>query len=220
MKKNLLSNLATVLMVCCAMLITGAVVRREFFPADASAAQPDMKPRPVDNWDQLAAAGQRMGPANAPVQIVEFSDFQCPFCATFRGTLATLRAKYPERVSVLYRHYPIDALHPQARTAALASECAGEQGRFEAYHDLLFAQQDSIGSKPWEQWAAEAGVPDAAAFARCVNEERLLGNVERDVQLATETGISLTPTLIINGTLVPGALTEAELEKWIIKPDR
>jgi protein-disulfide isomerase len=220
MNRNLLSNLATALMVCCAVLVTGAVVRRELFPPDAAAAQQDMKPRPVNNWNQLAAAGQRMGPANAPVQIVEFSDFQCPFCATFRTTLAALRAKYPERVSVLYRHYPIDALHPHARTAALAAECAAQQGRFEAYHDLLFAQQDSIGGKAWERFAAEAGVPDAEAFARCVGERRLAGNVERDFALAEATGISLTPSIIINGTLIPGALSETELEKWITNPER
>ena len=220
MKKNLLSNLVTALMVGCALVITGAVVRREFFAPDAAAAQQDLTPRRVENWAQLASAGQRMGPASAPVQIVEFSDFQCPFCATFRGTLAKLRAKYPDRVSVLYRHYPIDALHPHARTAALASECAAEQGRFEPYHDLLFAEQDSIGSKPWERFAAEAGVPDADAFARCVAEERLAAGVQRDFELAEETGISLTPSIIFNGTLVPGALSETELEKWIIDPDR
>ena len=220
MSKNLLSNLATVLMVGCALAVTGAVVRREFFAPDAAAAQQELTPRPVENWARLASAGQRLGPAEAPVQIVEFSDFQCPFCATFRGTLAKLRAKYPTRVSVLYRHYPIDALHPHARTAALASECAAEQGRFEAYHDLLFAQQDSIGAKTWERFAAQAGVPDVDAFARCVGEQRLAGNVDRDFRLAEETGISLTPSIIINGTLVPGALSETELEKWIIDPDR
>jgi protein-disulfide isomerase len=213
--KPKLPDLATGLMVCCALVITAAVVRREFFPAPAVAAQPDTKPRPADNWDQLSAAGQRMGPVRAPVQIVEFSDFQCPFCATFAETLRKLRAKYPDRVAVLYRHFPLEEIHPHARTAALATECAAQQGRFEAYHDRLFAQQDSIGSKAWERFAAEAGVGDVDAFTRCMRDERLLANVDRDKELADATGIRLTPSIIIDGTLIPGALSEAELEKWI-----
>lgn len=213
--KPKLPDLATGLMLCCALVITAAVARREFFPAPAAAAQPDMTPRPVDNWDQLTGPGQRMGSAGAPVQIVEFSDFQCPYCATFAETLRKVRAKYPDRVAVLYRHYPIQEIHPHARTAALAAECAGQQGRFEPYHDRLFAQQDSIGSKAWERFAREAGVGDVEAFTRCVRDERLLANVDRDAKLADAAGVRLTPTIVIDGTLIPGALSEAELEKWI-----
>jgi protein-disulfide isomerase len=220
MSKTLLSNLATALMVCCAIAITAAVVRREFFAPPAAASQPDLTPRPVENWAELSSAGLWMDSAGAPVTIVEFSDFQCPFCATFSETLRRVRAKHPGRVAVLYRHYPIDQLHPHARAAGLAAECAGAQGVFEAYHDRLFAQQDSIGTKAWEAFAAEAGVPDAAEFTRCVREGRLAANVERDFALAEATGIRLTPTVIINGTLVPGALSEAELEKWIVNPPR
>lgn len=218
--KRKLPDLATGLMVCCALVITAAVARREFFPAPAAAEEPDMKPRPVRNAAQLSAAGQRMGPAAAPVQIVEFSDFQCPFCATFAGTLRKLQAKYPDRVSVLYRHYPIQQLHPYARTAGLAAECAGEQGRFEAYHDQLFAQQDSIGTRQWERFAMDAGVPDLDAFTRCVREERHLARVDRDARLAEKTGIRVTPSIIIGDTLIPGALPEAELEKWITRSRR
>ncbi len=207
--------ITTGLMVGCALVVTLAVARREFFPPPSADVAPDTEPRPVDNGEELASAGQWMGPVGAPVQIVEFSDFQCPYCATFAQTLRTLRAKYPDRVSVLYRHYPIEELHPHARTAALAAECAGEQGRFEPYHDRLFAQQDSIGSKAWERFAAEAGVPDVAAFTRCVADERLMGNVDRDAALAERTGIRVTPSVVIDGTLVPGVLSEPELEKWI-----
>lgn len=210
-----ISEAVTGLLVICALVVSAAVARREFFPSPAVAAQPDTEPRPVENRAEIAAAGQRMGPVGAPVQIVEFSDFQCPFCATFSATLRTLRAKYPDRVAVLYRHAPLDAIHPHARRAALASECAAEQGRFEPYHDRLFAQQDSIGVKPWARFAAEAGVPDTAAFSRCVRDERLMPNVARDADLAKKTGINVTPSIVIDGTLIPGALSEAELEKWI-----
>ena len=93
--------------------------------------------------------------------------------------------------------------------------CAAQQGRFEAYHDRLFAQQDSIGSKAWERFAAEAGIGDMDAFSRCMRDERLLANVDRDKEVADAAGIRLTPSVIIDGTLIPGALSEAELEKWI-----
>lgn len=213
--KAALQAIATGAMVGCALVVTFAVARREFFPPAAADVPANPEPRPVDNAAELAAAGQWMGPVGAPVQIVEFSDFQCPFCSSFAQTLRKVRARYPDRVSVLYRHYPIEQLHPHARTAALAAECAGEQGRFEPYHDRLFAQQDSIGSKAWERFAAEAGVPDVAAFTRCVAEERLMANVTRDAELAEKTGISVTPSIVIDGTLIPGVLSEPELEKWI-----
>jgi len=218
MSKTLLPNQATGLMVACALVVTAAVVHREFFAGSAAASPPDTTPRPVDNWTELASTGLRMGPADAPVTIVEFSDFECPFCATFSETLRRVRAKYPGRVTVLYRHYPIDELHPNARTAGLAAECAAVQGRFESYHDRLFAQQDSIGKKPWERFAIEAGVPDLAAFTGCVDEGRLMTNVERDAALAEATGIRLTPSLVIGGTLIPGAISEPELERWITNP--
>lgn len=213
--KSGFSDTATSLLVICALAVSAAVVRREFFPSKAAAASAEAAPRRVGNGAEIAAAGQRMGPADAPVRIVEFSDFQCPFCATFAETLRKLRAKYPDRVMVLYRHAPLDQIHPHARRAALASECAGEQGRFEAYHDRLFAQQDSIGTKPWERFAAEAGVRDTAAFSQCVRDERLMPNVKRDADLAQRTGIDVTPTVVIDGMVIPGNLPAAELEKWI-----
>lgn len=214
-----LPDLATGLMVCCALAITAAVIHREFF-APAAAAQSDTEPRPVKDWAQVAAAGQRLGPAEAPVQIVEFSDFQCPFCASFSETLRKARSKHGGRVSVLYRHYPIQEIHPYARTAALAAECAGEQGRFEAYHDGLFAGQDSIGTRAWERFAADAGVADLEAFTRCIRDERLIAKVDADAALAETSGIRLTPSIVINGTLIPGALSEAELDKWIARSQR
>lgn len=218
MNRDRFSTLATALLVLCALTITAAVVRREFFPPQGAAAQaPDMKPRAVDNWDEIAAAGQWMGPRTAKVQIVEFSDFQCPFCAKFQTVLRSVRAKHPEDVAVVYRHFPLQAIHPHAGAAALASECAAVQGRFEAYHDLLFAQQDSIGTKPWARFAAEAAVPDAAAFDRCMADQRLLLNVDRDLRVAQATDIDVTPTLVINGTLVPGIVSEAQLEEHVAK---
>lgn len=213
---SVVSHLTTGLLVACAVLVTAAVVKREFLAAPAAAAQPaSTEPRPVDNWAELNAAGQVMGPADAPVRIIEFSDFQCPFCARYQETLRAVRAKYPDQVAVVYRHFPLDQIHPHARAAALAVECAGEQGRFEAYHDALFARQDSIGTRAWDRFAADAAVPDAEAFRRCVADGTLMARVDRDAAVAERTDISVTPSLVIDGTLVPGVVSQAELERRI-----
>lgn len=218
MNRALLSNLATAVMVACAVVVTTLAVKRELFPP-AAAAQPDMRPRRVDNWERLLQGGQWMGRRDAPVRIVEFSDFQCPFCARTQPVLDAVRRRHPERVAVLYRHFPLDAIHPYARPAAAAAECAAAQGRFEPFVTLLFAQQDSLGKKGWPKFAAEAGVPDAAEFDRCVTDARTLAAVDRDAKAGADTQVQVTPTLIINGTLHPGALSEAELEKLVASPE-
>jgi protein-disulfide isomerase len=212
MNRDFLSHSVTALLVACAVAITAVVVRREMFPA---AAGPDMRPRAVDNWEQIVSAGRWIGSPRAPVRIVEFSDFQCPFCARTHPVIEAVRRRHPERVAVLYRHFPLDAIHPHARPAAVASECAGEQARFAEMASLLFAQQDSLGAKPWARFAAEAGVRDAAAFERCLRDSRMLENIDRDAKVGTATGIEVTPTLVINGILRPGAVTEAQLDSLV-----
>jgi protein-disulfide isomerase len=212
MNRDLLSNGVTALLVACAVAITAVVVRREVFPASAG---PDMRPRAVDDWEQVVSAGRWIGSPRAPVRIVEFSDFQCPFCAQAHPVIEAVRRRHPERVAVLYRHFPLDAIHPHARPAAVASECAGEQGRFAEMASLLFAQQDSLGAKPWARFAAAAGVRDAAAFERCLRDPRMLENVDRDARAGTDIGIEVTPTLVINGTLRPGTVTEAQLDSLV-----
>jgi protein-disulfide isomerase len=213
MNRNLLSNLATGVLVLCAVVVTAAVVRREFFPARGGGA--DMRTRRVDNWEALTSAGQWLGNPRAPVRIVEFSDFQCPFCAKTHPVLEAVQRRHPDRVAVLYRHFPLDAIHPYARQAALASECAAAQGRFAEYSAALFARQDSIGVKTWSRFAAETGVPDSAAFGQCFTAARALANVDRDARAGREADVQVTPTLVINGTLRPGAVSEAELERLV-----
>jgi protein-disulfide isomerase len=214
MSRDLYSDVLAGVLVGCALVVTATVARRALFPP--SAAGPDMQPRTVDNWAQLVSAGQWLGRRDAPVRIVEFSDFQCPFCARTHPAVEAVRRRHPDRVAVLFRHFPLDAIHPYARPAAVASECAAEQGRFGELATLLFAQQDSLGAKPWARFAAEAGVADAAAFERCVRASRTMPNVDRDARLGATTRIEVTPTLVINGILRPGAITEAQLDSLVL----
>jgi protein-disulfide isomerase len=217
MKRNLLSDLTNAVLVVCAIVVTGAVVKREFLtPPPAVPAAP--APRRITGGPDLTSGVRLLGRADAPVKIVAFSDFQCPFCSTFHQTLQRVRARHPERVAVAYRHLPLDAIHPHARAAGLAAECAGEQGRFESYADLLFAQQDAIGRTGWDRFAAEARVPDLGSFQACMAERRWADQIERDSRIAAEMNITVTPTFIINGTLIPGVTAEADLEKWVLDP--
>jgi protein-disulfide isomerase len=214
-RSTLVSNFLTGILVVCATVVTAAVLRREFLEPPLPAQAAGAALRQIDDWESLASEGAVMGSADAPVRIVEFSDFQCPFCRVVQETLAAVRARHPDRVAIVYRHLPLDALHPHARAAANAVECAGEQGRFAEYHDGLFATQDSIGVRPWDRYAEEARLPDLDAFRQCVAENRYADRVERDARLAAELGLDATPSLIVNGTLYSGAPSEAELERLV-----
>jgi protein-disulfide isomerase len=152
-----------------------------------------------------------MGPANAPVRILEFSDFQCRYCAELQPTLRAIRAKYPDRVAVVYRHFPV-ADHPHATQAALASECAAAQGQFERFHDLLFATPDSIGVTTWDQFARRAGIPMIDSFRVCVGTKKYQPKVEQDVAAARSIAAPGTPTLLVNGRMFSHNPSPKELD--------
>src|ERR1043166_7756705 len=103
--RDKLLNLATVIMVACALLVAGTTVRRELFaPARTAAGGPT--PRAQTDWAQYAVAGHAFGSANAPVTIVEFADFECPFCRTFKARIDTVRSRHPNDVRIVFRHFP------------------------------------------------------------------------------------------------------------------
>jgi protein-disulfide isomerase len=198
-------------MVLCAVVVTSLVVRKELFPRDPDGS----RPVEVKDWEQVAKVGNVMGRPDAPIKIVEFSDFQCPFCARVQTSLREVRSRYGDSVAVVYRHFPLDAIHPHAFDAALASACAGAQGRFEPYHDALYERQDSIGVSSWSRLAEIAGVRDLAAFDDCVTERRFEKQVSEDVRVAREIGVSSTPSLIIGGKLRSGSASAQEMDSWI-----
>ena len=143
------------------------------------------------------------GPAAAPVTIVEFSDFHCPFCKQAQPLLTELRARYGDQVRFVYKHLPLDRLHPTARRAAEASECANDQGKFWAYHDKLFASEPDGASEKLKTWAQEVGL-DVPAFTRCLDGGTHRARIQRDVDEAERLGVSFTPAFFVNGRLVSG----------------
>lgn len=210
MKRISLIDLAVVVLTACAVVVTGLVVRREFARGDAGPP----RPRAVAEWRTFARDGHMMGPASAPVKVVVFSDFQCPYCAMLAQRLRTLRTEYPAQVVVLYRHFPL-ATHPYAIAAARASECAAAQGRFEAFHDALFAAQDSIGVVPFGRFAAMAGVRDTAAFRECTMRTGPVPALAHDTVAGRRLDVRGTPTLLINQTLLRGAQPLDTLEAYV-----
>jgi thiol-disulfide isomerase/thioredoxin len=145
----------------------------------------------------------RRGPATAPVTIVEFSDFHCPFCRAVKPTLAQVLAKYGDQVRHVYRHFPLDSIHPQARRAAEASWCADQQGKFWPYHDRLYAGGSDASPATLTRIATESGL-DLAAFDACLAGDQARAAVQRDVEDGAEHGVSGTPGFFINGRFLSG----------------
>lgn len=206
-------NVAVTVLSLCALVTTGLVVRRELFAPSPVAAAPAPGVR-IPTWESFAREGHRMGPARAPVTIVVFSDFECPFCAVLMDRLRTLRQAHPAEVAVVYRHFPVNG-HAHAEAAARASECAAGQGRFESFHDALFADRGSVGTLPWERFAERAGVPDMAKFKECVASTARVPALARDSMAARTLYVQGTPTLLVNERRYQGVLPMDSLEAFV-----
>jgi protein-disulfide isomerase len=154
------------------------------------------------------------GNSDAPVTIIEFSDFQCPYCLRAHSTVQSLLAKYDGRVKLAYRDFPLREIHPQAQMAAEASRCAAEQGKFWEYHDLLFANPGKLGEAALKE-DARALALDTAKFDTCLVSGKFQSAIEEDLQAGLKAGVSGTPGFFINGIFLSGALPAAEFEKII-----
>ncbi|MDP3990126.1 MAG: thioredoxin domain-containing protein [archaeon] len=154
----------------------------------------------VDNDDAVR------GDPKAPVTIVEFSDYECPFCGRFYSeTLGQIESKYIDtgKVKLVYKDFPL-SFHPQAQKAAEAAECAGEQGKYYEMHDLLFEQGVQGGVAGFKQYARQLGL-NTARFDTCLDSGEMASEVQADMIAGQRAGIQGTPGFIINGQLVSGA---------------
>jgi protein-disulfide isomerase len=151
-----------------------------------------------------ASRGFTRGAENAQVSIVEFSDFQCPFCKAATTTMHHLMDQYAGKVRWVFRDFPIAGVHPLARKAHEAARCAAEQGKFWQYHDLLFARSPQLAPAELKQYARELKL-DGEAFDRCIESGKYQSAVADDVQDGERLGINATPAFFINGRLLVGA---------------
>lgn len=170
------------------------------------------------------------GPEDAPITIVEFSDFECPFCKKFRDeTFERLISEYEGKIRFVYRDLPLTSLHPRAQVAAEVGECAHEQGKFWLMHDLLFANQNvwKQAGNPFDhftQYAQELQM-DVESFKDCLREGRFTAEVQADAQTAINYNITGTPAFLINGKLLSGAVPfemfkeVLDRELWALTPE-
>jgi len=154
------------------------------------------------------------GPVGAPVTIVEFSDFQCPFCKKAAGLVTKLLQEYPGKIRVIYQDLPLVAIHPNAFNAALAARCANEQNAFWSYHDILFANQDALDTDSLKKYAAGLAL-DTTSFNSCLDSKKYKKDIEKDMEAADQYGFSGTPAFLINGRSVRGVLPFAAFQEII-----
>jgi len=163
---------------------------------------------------QFAAGGPSLGPAAAKVTIVEFSDYQCPYCRQAEPIVQQVLREYPGQVRLVFRHFPLEAIHPLARGASEAAHCAAEQGNFWQFHERLFAARQGLEAPSLLRYAEGAGL-DLGDFRACLAARRGAAQVDADLAEGRRAGVNSTPTFFVNGRRLQGALPIAEFRRII-----
>lgn len=164
--------------------------------------------------------GPSLGKSHAPVTVVEFADFQCPFCARAQESIRQLREKYPDQVRVVHRDFPISSIHPMAAHAAMAARCAGDQGAYWPYHDVLYSKalggETLNGTDQLVTYARQLALK-LPAFEQCLKSDRYREAVQKDWEAGMAYGVGATPTFFINGYMLTGAQPVEEFERLVEK---
>ena len=161
---------------------------------------------PSINMKALIDDDAMQGNPDATVTIVEFSDYECPFCARFYSqTYDQIIEQYVDtgKVNLVFRDFPL-SFHPNAQKAAEAAECAGEQGKYYEMHDKIFDNQQALSVTGYKQWASEIGL-DTAKFNSCLDSGQMASEVQKDFQDGQAAGVRGTPAFLVNGKLISGA---------------
>ncbi|MBI5369992.1 thioredoxin domain-containing protein [Candidatus Uhrbacteria bacterium] len=171
-------------------------------------------PLTTGNVNLVTTDDPSLGRADAPLTVVEFADFGCPFSREAGFTLRELSLRYPEKFRYIYRDFPIGELHPIAQKAAEAAECASEQGRFWEYHDKLFHNQSDLSQERLYEFATELNL-NTQTFRECLDSGRKREEVLQDYQDGIDAGVRGTPTFFFNGKKVEGAIPKKTFEALI-----
>lgn len=184
-------------------------------PDDSGLVPPEPPAGPVKPLDEKA--DHILGPKNAKVTLIEYSDFECPFCKRFYPTVKDLLKSYPNDVRFIYRHFPLNSIHPNAQKAAEATECAAKLGGNDAFfklHDKIFDRSPDIGPAVLVTLAKEIGLKETD-FKSCLDSGEMAGKVNQQMQDGASAGVSGTPATFINGKLTSGAVPLESLKAAI-----
>ena len=162
---------------------------------------------------KVEAKGPSRGPAGAKVTIVEFSDFECPFCSRAHDTVEQVMKDFDGKVKLVFRQFPL-SFHPHAAKAAEAALCAADQGKFWELHDVLFKNQKALGVEKLKDHAATAGL-DVPKFTKCLDSGEKAKLVKEDQEAGSKVGVSGTPAFFINGIALSGAVPAEEFKQVI-----
>jgi|SRR5580658_2523119 protein-disulfide isomerase len=160
------------------------------------------------------ATGPSRGKPDAPVTIVEFGDFQCPYCREAEGSLRTVMSRHPDQVRLIFRNLPLPSLHPNARVAAQAAVCAERQGKFWEMHDAMFENQSALSESALKDTAKRLGL-DSSGFSACLENPQTNGEVDSEEKAAAELDITGTPFFLINGRPLDGSVPVEKFEAII-----
>jgi protein-disulfide isomerase len=146
-----------------------------------------------------------IGPQDAPITLIEFSDYECPYCSRWHDQVFNkLRQEYPDQVRIVYRDFPLSSIHPNAAPAAEAANCANEQDSFWEFHEKLFSGEYDLGEEAYLQYAEDLGL-ETDEFQECLESGRYSDEVMADYQFASGLGVRSTPTFFLNGIPLVGA---------------
>lgn len=167
---------------------------------------------------QITASDIQSGPVDAKVKMIEFSDFQCPYCQAFHATIKQAISEYGDKMLFVFKHFPLSNIHPQAENAALASECANEQGKFLPYADKLFEKQADWGkatnTQLFKTYATQLGM-NASQFGTCLDSKKYQSKIDADLAEGQSFGISGTPDVFVNSQFQNGAIDYPTLKAMI-----
>ncbi len=191
-------------------LVRGRVAAEEKAAAQtAVAAQyqatPEGGKRKVTRYEVPVDDDFILGAAEAPITIIEFGDYECPFCRKwYVEVLPQLMEKYPQQIRFVYRDFPLTSIHANAAPAAEAAQCAGEQDAYWQFQEKLFSMALGLNTDAYQQYARQLGL-DMDDFEACLQEHRYRDEVEADFEFAARLGVRSTPTFFINGIAIVGA---------------
>ncbi|MFA3782620.1 DsbA family protein [Melioribacteraceae bacterium 4301-Me] len=204
-----IDNIFTGILVICALIVTFLLLKKEFFTNERTTNVSN-----IANWQKLITYDKKIGTSSSKVYLIEFFDYECPYCNTLEATLDTIRLKYNNKIKIIRYHFPL-SIHPLAYRAAVASECASMQGYFDKYHKELMRNQYKLNSINFTELAKQIGIKDIGKFQKCIDYEETADVIAKDVSIAKEYKITGTPTLIINNKMISGVADSKVIEKII-----